>query len=329
MKRSLLFLSLLKRLATSVFVLFLTVSFLFVLVRIAPGDPSQKFLSPNLSPQLVERVKISFQLDKQIHEQYASFLKNAFTGDFGVSYTFHRPVNEVISEVLPFTILFSLSAFILQLAGGLLLAVLAFRHYKKFWDNILSRGSILLYAVPSFVSGLFFIYVFSVQLKIFPSSGIKTVGTLENNFFSLLFDYAQHLFLPVLVLSLTGLPVYFKYFRENIEENQNKLFTIYLRANGVSERRILLSHIIPNSLNSIIAYAGVDLGILFSGALITEVIFSLPGMGRLAVNAIFGRDYPLIIGCTLTAGILIILTSLLADLIRLKIDKRLIKGLLN
>lgn len=329
MKRSLLFLSLLKRLATSVFVLFLTVSFLFVLVRIAPGDPSQKFLSPNLSPQLVERVKISFQLDKQIHEQYASFLKNAFTGDFGVSYTFHRPVNEVISEVLPFTVLFSLSAFILQLAGGLLLAVLAFRHYKKFWDNILSRGSILLYAVPSFVSGLFFIYVFSVQLKIFPSSGIKTVGTLENNFFSLLFDYAQHLFLPVLVLSLTGLPVYFKYFRENIEENQNKLFTIYLRANGVSERRILLSHIIPNSLNSIIAYAGVDLGILFSGALITEVIFSLPGMGRLAVNAIFGRDYPLIIGCTLTAGILIILTSLLADLIRLKIDKRLIKGLLN
>lgn len=329
MKRSLLFLSLLKRLATSVFVLFLTVSFLFVLVRIAPGDPSQKFLSPNLSPQLVERVKISFQLDKQIHEQYASFLKNAFTGDFGVSYTFHRPVNEVISEVLPFTILFSLSAFILQLAGGLLLAVLAFRHYKKFWDNILSRGSILLYAVPSFVSGLFFIYVFSVQLKIFPSSGIKTVGTLENNFFSLLFDYAQHLFLPVLVLSLTGLPVYFKYFRENIEENQNKLFTIYLRANGVSERRILLSHIIPNSLNSIIAYAGVDLGILFSGALITEMIFSLPGMGRLAVNAIFGRDYPLIIGCTLTAGILIILTSLLADLIRLKIDKRLIKGLLN
>lgn len=329
MKRSLLFLSLLKRLATSVFVLFLTVSFLFVLVRIAPGDPSQKFLSPNLSPQLVERVKISFQLDKQIHEQYASFLKNAFTGDFGVSYTFHRPVNEVISEVLPFTILFSLSAFILQLAGGLLLAVLAFRHYKKFWDNILSRGSILLYAVPSFVSGLFFIYVFSVQLKIFPSSGIKTVGTLENNFFSLLFDYAQHLFLPVLVLSLTGLPVYFKYFRENIEENQNKLFTIYLRANGVSERRILLSHIIPNSLNSIIAYAGVDLGVLFSGALITEVIFSLPGMGRLAVNAIFGRDYPLIIGCTLTAGILIILTSLLADLIRLKIDKRLIKGLLN
>ncbi|MCK9210917.1 MAG: ABC transporter permease [Ignavibacteriaceae bacterium] len=329
MKSSALFLSLIKRLTTSVFVLFLTVSFLFVLVRIAPGDPSQKFLSPNLSPQLVERVKSSFQLDKQIHEQYISFLKNALTGDFGVSYSFHRPVNEVIAEVLPFTILFSLSAFILQLIGGLLFAVLAFRYHQKFWDKFLSRGSLFLYAVPSFVSGLFFVYLFSVQLQIFPSSGIKTVGTLENNYFFLLLDYAHHLFLPVLVLSLTGLPVYFKYFRENFEENQNKLFTLYLRANGISERKILFSHLIPNSLNSIIAYAGVDLGILFSGALITEVIFSLPGMGRLAVGAILQRDYPLIIGCTLTAGVLIILTSLLADLIRLKIDKRLIKGLLN
>ncbi|MCK9425020.1 MAG: ABC transporter permease [Ignavibacteriaceae bacterium] len=329
MKASQLFLSLIKRLTTSVIVLLLTVSFLFVLVRIAPGDPSQKFLSPSLSPQLIEKVKKTFQLDKQIHEQYVSFLKNALTGDFGVSYSFHRPVNEVIAEALPFTILFSLSAFVLQLIGGLLFAVLAFRYHKKLWDKFLSHGSMLLYAVPSFVSGLFFIYVFSVQLKIFPSSGIRTVGILENNYFPLLFDYAQHLFLPVLVLSLTGLPVYFKYFREHFEESQNKLFIIYLRANGVSERRILLSHIIPNSLNSIIAYAGVDLGILFSGALITEMIFSLPGMGRLAVGAILQRDYPLIIGCTLTVGTLIILTSLLADLIRLKIDKRLVKGLIN
>jgi len=329
MKRSLPILPLAKRITTSAFVLFLTVSFLFVLVRIAPGDPSQKFISPNLSPKLVEKVKTSFQLDKQIHVQYLSFVKNAATGNLGVSYAFHRPVVEVIFDVLPFTILFAVSAFALQLIAGLLLAVFAFHHNQKIWDKLLSRGSMFLYAVPSFVRGLLFIYVFSVQLKIFPSSGIKTVGTLESSFFLLLVDYTKHLFLPVLVLSLTGLPVYFKYFRENFEENQKKLFTLYLRANGVSERKILLSHLIPNSLNSIIAYAGVDLGILFSGALITEVIFSLPGMGRLTINAILGHDYPLIVGCTLTAGILIIFTSLLADLIRLNIDKRLIKGLLN
>ena len=324
-----LFASLAKRLATSVLVLFLTVSFLFVLVRIAPGDPSQKYLSPNLSPQLVEKVKLSFQLDKPIYEQYASFLKNAVTGNLGYSYAFHRPVNQVISEALPFTILFSLSAFILQLLGGLLLAILAFHYYKTFGDRFLSGGSMMLYAVPSFVSGLFLIYIFSVKLKIFPSSGVKTIGAVDDNFIFLLFDYAQHLFLPVLVLSLTGLPVYFNYFRENFEENQHKLFTTYLRANGVPEKRILLNHIIPNSLNSIIAYAGVDLGVLFSGALITEVIFGLPGMGRLTVNAILGHDYPLIIGCTLSAGLLIILTSLFADIIRMKIDKRLVKGLLN
>jgi len=329
MKRSVLLLSFIKRAATSVLILFLTVSFLFVLVRIAPGDPSLKYLSPNLSPQLIEKVKSSFQLDKPISKQYFSFLENAFTGDFGISYKYHRPVSEVIYEVLPFTIFFSLLAFTLQFICGLLLAFWAFHHHKKLLDKFLSSGSIFLYAVPSFVSGVFLIYLFSVQLKLFPSSGVKTVGSLEANFFFLAFDYLYHLFLPVVVLALTGLPVYFKYFRESFEENQQKLYTVYLRANGVSEKRIYLRHIIPNSLNSIIAYAGVDLGILFSGALITEVVFSLPGMGRLAVNAIFERDYPLIVGCTLTAGLLVILTNLFADLIRMKIDKRLVKGLLN
>lgn len=329
MKRSLFALPFIKRAATSVLILFLTVSFLFVLIRIAPGDPSQKYLSPNLSPLLIEKVKSSFQLDKPIAEQYISFVKNAFTGDFGVSYKYHRPVNEVVFEVLPFTIFFSLSAFSIQFLGGALLALWAFHHHRKLLDRFLSRGSVILYAVPSFVSGLFFIYLFSVQLKLFPSSGIKSIGTLEENIFFLGLDYLHHLFLPVLVLSLTGLPIYFKYFREHFEEHQQKLYTVYLRANGVSERRIYLSHLIPNSLNSIIAYAGVDLGILFSGALITEVIFSLPGMGRLTVNAILEHDYPLIIGCTLTAGVLVILTNLLADLIRMKIDKRLIKGLIN
>lgn len=329
MNRSFLALSFFRRAATSVLILFLTVSLLFVLVRIAPGNPSQKYLSPNLSPQLIEKVKSSFQLDKSIAEQYISFVKNVFTGDFGVSYKYHRPVNEVIFEVLPFTITLSLSAFAIQFVGGLILALWAFHNHKKLLDKFLSRGSILLYAVPSFVSGLFFVYIFSVQLKLFPSSGIKTVGTLEENIFLLGLDYLHHLFLPLVVLSLTGLPIYFKYFREHFEEHQQKLYTIYLRANGVAENKIFLSHIIPNSLNSIIAYAGVDLGILFSGALITEVIFSLPGMGRLTVNAILEHDYPLIIGCTLTAGVLIILTNLAADLIRMKIDKRLIKGLIN
>lgn len=322
-------LSFFKRAATSVLILFLTVSFLFVLVRIAPGNPAQKYLSPNLSPQLIEKVKSSFQLDKPIAEQYISFLENVFTGDLGISYKYHRSVREVIFEVLPFTIFFALSAFAIQFIGGLLLAFWAFQHHKKLLDKFLSSGSMFLYAIPSFVSGVFLIYLFSVQLKLFPSSGVKTVGSLEENFFFLALDYLHHLFLPVIVLALTGLPVYYKYFRESFEENQQKLYTVYLRANGISERKIYLSHIIPNSLNSIIAYAGVDLGILFSGALITEVVFSLPGMGRLAVNAILERDYPLIIGCTLTSGLLVIFANLIADSIRMKIDKRLVKGLLN
>jgi peptide/nickel transport system permease protein len=135
--------------------------------------------------------------------------------------------------------------------------------------------------------------------------------------------------MPVITLSIGGLAVFYRYLRDSLEETMNKQFVLNLRANGFDEKTILLKHIIPNAAGPLIAVAGVELGILLSGALITEVIFGLPGMGRLAVNAILERDYPLIIGCMLTAGILIILSNLAADIIRTKIDKRLIRDILN
>ena len=135
--------------------------------------------------------------------------------------------------------------------------------------------------------------------------------------------------LPLATLSLGGIAVFYKYLRDNLEETYNKSFVLNLRANGVDEKTILLKHIIPNAIGPLIAVAGVELGILFGGALITEVIFALPGMGRLTINAILSRDYPLVIGCTFVSGVLVILSNFAADLLKAKIDKRLIKGILN
>jgi peptide/nickel transport system permease protein len=318
-----------KRSITSILVLFLMITFIFILLRIAPGDPTQKFVSPELSTELAEKIQDSFDLNKSIFKQYISFLTNLLKGDLGISYNYREPVIRVIMQYLPFTIIFSLISFVVQILVGGLLALIAVKKLNKVLDKILIRGNLFLYALPSFVVGVFLILIFSEILKVFPSSGLRSFDHDTFPLFTKIKDYITHMAMPVITLSLGGIAIFFRYLRDSLEETQAKPFVTNLRANGYDERTIMLKHILPNAVGPLIAVAGVELGILLGGALITEVIFGLPGMGRLAVSAILLRDYPLVIGCTLTAGILVIISNLAADFVKAKIDKRLIKDMLN
>lgn len=318
-----------KRILSLFIVLFFMISFLFILFRIAPGDPANKYLSPKLSPQLLEKVRQSYNPEGSVFNQYTGFVINTIKGNLGISYSYHTDVTKVIGEFLPFTIVFSLITFIVQFSSGFILAVLTAGYLPRFWGRYITKLNFILFATPSFVTGVLLIYIFSEKLALFPSSGIKSIAAVHENIFSQLYDHFVHLVLPVVCLALSGIPVYYKYIKDGIEQNSNKLFVQYLRANGVSENKIFYKHIIPNSINPVIAQAGIDLGMLFSSVLVTEVIFSLPGMGRLAVGAILNRDFPLVIGCTLVAGVLMVITNLAADFIRILLDKRLIKGVLN
>lgn len=319
----------LRRLATSLIVLFLMITFVFIVLRISPGDPAQKFISPELSTELADKVRESFNLNSSIFDQYKSFLFNLFKGDLGISYNYREPVFKVIMQYLPFTIIFSLISFFIQIGIGGSLALLAVKKINKPLDRIITKFNLFLYALPSFVVGVFLILILSEVLNILPSSGLRSFDFDSFSGLGKVKDYMLHLIMPVITLSLGGVAVFFRYLRDSLEETMNKPFVLNLRANGFDERTITFRHIIPNAAGPLIAVAGVELGMLLGGALITEVIFSLPGMGRLAVNAILQRDYPLITGCTLTAGILVILSNLTADIIRAKIDKRLVKGILN
>jgi peptide/nickel transport system permease protein len=310
-----------KRLLSSVIVLFLMVCFIFILLRISPGDPSLKFVSPELNPSLAQKVKDSFGLNKPIAAQFVQFISNISSCNFGVSYDFRKPVTEVLGNHLPFTIAFSLISFIIQLSSGYFLALLSIKKINGFVDKLLGKISIVLYAFPSFVIGVFLIFIFSEKLKLLPASGLNSYGSDS--------DYFPHLILPVITLSLGGIAVFYKYLRDNIDEVYNKPFILNLYTYGISQKEITMKHVIPNALSPLISVAGVELGVLFSGALITEVIFGLPGMGRLTVNAILSRDYPLVVGCTFTSGLLIIISNFLVDLLKAKIDKRLIAGMLN
>lgn len=320
---------LVKRIFSSAILLFLLFSFLFFLLRIAPGNPADKYISPKFSPLLVEKAKDFYNPQSSLIDQYLTFLEGAISGNLGISYGHHKPVTEVIGSTLPFTIKFSVFAFIVQFLSGLLLAYFVFRYCGRFFEGLITRLNFILFSTPAFVSGVVLIFIFSVKLGILPTYGERSLEYESYSFLYRVYDSLLHLILPVTCIALTGLPVYYKYFKDGFEENYNKLYVQYLRSNGVTEKEILIKHILPNSINPVIAYAGIDLGMLFSSVLVTEVIFGLNGMGRLAVNAIISRDYPLVIGCTLTAAVLMIVTNIAADFIRFKIDKRLIKGVMN
>lgn len=305
------------------------ITLLFILLRISPGDPVQKYISPELSQELAEKVRESFNLNSSIFQQYKSFLLSLLKGNLGVSYNFKEPVVDVILNHLPFTIVFSLMSFLVQVIVGGLLAIIAVRHINKPLEKLLTKVNLILYAIPSFVVGVFLIIILSEIFNLLPSSGLRSLDYDSFSLIEKIADYLLHMIMPVITLSLAGIAVFFRYLRDCFEETLNKPFILNLKANGYDNRTILIKHVLPNSAGPFISAAGVELGILLSGALITEVIFGLPGMGRLAVNAIMQRDYPLIIGCTLAAGALVILSNLLADIIKSKIDKRLLKDVLN
>jgi len=247
----------------------------------------------------------------------------------GVSYNYRLPVFNVIWEYFSFTLIFASISFILQLSLSIWFAIRVVRMQNKWVEKFTSNFSLFVYSIPAFVLGVTLIYVFSVYLELFPISGLTSLDHDGLSFFPRIFDVLHHLILPLMTISAGGVALFYKYAKESLDEIKNQTFVVNLRASGLDENIILKKHILPNAIRPLISIAGVELGIILGGTLITEVIFSLPGMGRLAIDSILSRDYPLVIGCVFTAGAVMIIANFLADLVKLKIDKRMIIGILN
>lgn len=321
--------ALLARFLSSLLTLFLLISFLFIIIRLSPGDPTDKYISAQLGSELSERIAEKFSLNQPLVDQYFSFLSNALNGDMGVSYNYRLPVFQVIWEYFSFTLVFATISFILQIILSVALALWVIKKQNRSFENLMSNASLLVYSIPAFVLGVALVLVFSVNINLFPISGLKSLDYDKLNFFSRILDKVQHLILPMITLTAAGIALFYKYIKESMDEVLDQTFVTNLRASGVNEKSILWKHVIPNALRPLISLAGVELGMLLGGALITEVIFSLPGMGRLTIDSVLSRDYPLVIACVFTAGSIMILANFIADIVKLKIDKRLIKGILN
>ena len=277
---------LIKRILTSILLLFFLVNLIFVLIRLAPGDATQRFI-------------------------------------------FREPVVDVIAGPLLFTIIFAVICFALQILISFWAAIKTSQNINGKLDRFYSMFFLVIYSTPAFVIGVILIYFFSVQIDLFPSSGLRSIGFNQLSFTGKLIDYASHLVLPVITLSFAGTAIFYRYLRDSLEDVYHQTFVLNLRAAGVYEEQILKKHIIPNALRPLISIAGIELGILLSGALITEVIFGLPGFGRLTVEAIFARDYPLVIGCTFVSALMVLVANFAADIIKVSIDTRLVREVID
>jgi len=312
------------RLLQAAIVVLLVTTVTFVLVHLAPGDPIAMSLDRAGTNEAVrQQWRESFGFDRPVGEQYLRWVGNAMRGELGWSITFRRPVAEVIADALPRTLLLVSIALTLSFALGIVAAVLQSERPGGARDRWLGRVLLLLFSVPDFWLALVALLVFAYRIPIFPASGI--VDPVAHDYMSLsdrLLDRLMHLVLPVATLTLLATAAISRHQRSALMEVLPSDWMRTAVAKGLSRRRAVRRHALRNALLPSITLAGLYLPGLVSGALIIEKVFSWPGMGLLAANAIASRDYPLITAAVLVTSVTVALGALLADVASAAADPR-------
>jgi peptide/nickel transport system permease protein len=320
MNRALLLLR--RRLVGSVFVLALVIVGTFLLLEAAPGDAVDAYIaSTGGDAGMVETLRQSWGLDQSALTRLASYVWALAHFDLGRSVAFSRPILDVILERLPNTLLLMGSATALSFALGSLLGIVAGARPGSFRDRLLSIGSLALYAVPSFWFGLVLIVVFAVDLRWLPVGGIETIASGRTGL-SRAADIAVHLVLPVTALGLIYLALYLRMMRAGMAEIWRLDFILAARARGLPRQRIVLAHVARNALLPLVTMLGLQSAQMLGGSVVIESVFAVPGLGRLAQEAVSARDTPLLMGIILTSAVLVVLINLAVDIAYAFLDPR-------
>jgi peptide/nickel transport system permease protein len=290
----------------------------FGLMHLAPGGPLAVYtLNPTITAQDIERIKIIFGLDQPVHVQYLKWATGMFTGNWGYTFFGGRPVLWVIVERLPATMLLMGSALSIAILLGITVGMIGAARRYSLWDHLATTGALVALSFPTFWFGLMAIFVFAVDLRWLPSGGMYELGEEGN-----VVDLLRHLILPTLVLALVITATYSRYARSSFLEVLHQDYMRTARAKGLRPRERLFRHAFPNAVKPLIALFGTDLPVLFSGALVTESIFGWPGMGRLFVDALTMKEYPILMGMIMFTAFFVILGNLLADIAIALLDPR-------
>ena len=308
---------LVRRLAQLVPMLFFISLVSFLLVKLAPGDPVQGYITPRMSPEDIERIRHSLGLDKPMFMQYLLWLKNVLQGDLGYSLIYHRPVLTMIAERIPATLGLMGASLVLAMVLAIPLGLVAGAYKHRWLDHFLNMFAYIGISVPIFWFGILLITVFSVQLNWLPSMGMRTIG-MEDSWL----DVVRHGILPCIALSFYNLSNYVRYIRSNTITQLSADYVQTQLAYGATRRSILFRHVLKNVLLPVITLFGISFGELVVGAYVTESVFSWPGMGLLGIQSITSLDYPLIMAMIMLSSTMLIVGNLLADMLYRVADPR-------
>lgn len=302
---------LLRRVLISIPVFLSITIIVFALIEIAPGDITDYFIRPelNMTDEAEEAIRARFGLDQPVTVRYVNWLANVLRGDLGFRFVNGQPVAAVIGQRLSATLLLAGTALVIGAVVGVWLGVFTALRQYSIWDFLLTGVSFLGISIPAFVAGIIALYVFSINLGWFPSGGMRPVDREPT-----LLTTLHHLALPALVLSLAPIANFMRYTRFSMLEVVHADYVRTARSKGMRESRIIWGHGFRNALLPVITLLGLSLPMLVVGAVFTETIFSWPGMGTLYLEAVNGRDVPLLMGMNLVIALVVLAANLLTDL---------------
>ena len=301
---------------------------IFFVVHLAPGDPTTRLANQNVPPEVLDQIRENFGLDEPLHVQYWRWLSSFLTGDFGYSFSHSRPVLDIILETLGPTLILAGCTLVLIFVIGVAVGVFQAVRQHRAADRVLSVVSLFFYSMPSFWLGLMLMLLFSLKAHewgwpvALPPTGMTSIGYDFMSFGEKLLDRLAHLVLPVATLTLVMAAGIARYTRGQMLEVIRQDYIRTARAKGLPGRTVVVKHALRNSLLPVITLLGLYLPLLFSGSVFVEVIFSWPGMGRVIFDAIFQRDYPLIMATSFIFALVVVLGSLVADILYAMADPR-------
>ncbi|HEX5130995.1 MAG TPA: ABC transporter permease [Candidatus Krumholzibacteria bacterium] len=298
----------------------------FAVINLAPGDPveliSRGELDARVSPQSYQNMLHLYGLDDPIHVRYLTWLKRLATLDFGDSFLDHRPVSEKIAERLPATLILNITSLLVALVVAVPLGLYSAARQHSTFDKVGGTTLYLLYSLPEFWVALVLIMFFGVKLRLLPFHGMESMDARDLPFLAYWWDRALHMVLPTICLTYGSLAYLSRFVRGSSLEVIRQDYIRTARAKGLAENRIVYRHVFRNTLIPVLTLLGLLLPTLISGSIILESIFSWPGVGDLFFTSVRARDYPVVMGLSFITAILVLVSTLLADLLYAWVDPR-------
>lgn len=296
-----------KRILIAIPVLIGVMFIIFLLLNVVPGDPITLMMREHIKPELIERMRDQMGLDDPVMVRFVTYLKDAIHGDFGVSYKLNRNVTDLIVNAFPHTLRLSIFAALIAWAIGIPTGIISAVKQNTFVDRFFMSFSLIGVSMPVFWAALMLQYIFAFKFKMLPVSGYETW---------------KHLLMPAIVLGWSSAGTIARLTRSSLLEIMKNDFVRTARAKGLKEMGVVVGHALKNAMLPVVTMMAIQVASLLSGAVITESVFGIPGIGRLAVNSIQNRDMPLLQGTVVFTTILIIAGNLIADILYSVIDPR-------